>query len=355
MPTRKPDTTKGFHPRIPGTPDTVQPALAALRLDGGLDRSVLSPQLHQVLLGVARLRNAVSSFRLEGERVHVDRARDVLATGRPETPNERGVLQLARAYRDVGTGKLPEFSLAGIERAHERLFKGVLDERLVGHFKDAANVITDVSETIVRFEPTPPERVRRELNSLLSWLGEVAESGLPPVTAALFFAEFEAIHPFSDGNGRVGRYLNIALLHRLGLRNSPLIPLDTRFFRTSDRYYEALASTNSGKEYFLWTRYYTRELEKAYEVALGRGDLRSTLARFSRRSTQSVLLWILSGAGDWFHRGDYPNAPGYSGPAIWKALQELVRAGVLEERGAAKGREYRLKSGFLADVYSRMT
>jgi Fic family protein len=354
MRTRKPDTTRGFHPRIPGTPDTVQPALSALRLDGGLDRSVLSPQLHQVLLGVARLRNAVSSFRLEGERVHLDRARDVLETGRPETNVERGILQLARAYRDVSAGKLPEFSLAGIERAHRELFAGVLDDALVGRYKTSANVITDVSETVVRFEPTPPERVRGELAALLAWLAEATGAGLPPVTAAIFFAEFEAIHPFPDGNGRLGRYLNVALLHKLGLRNSALIPLDTRFFRTSDRYYAALASTNTGKAYHLWTRYYARELHKAYEVAVGRGDLRGTLEQFSRRSTQSVLLWVLSGAGQWFHRGDYPNPRGYSGPAVWGALQELVRAGLLEERGAAKGREYRLKSGFLADVYGRM-
>src|SRR5690348_13451 len=115
MPTRKPDTTGGFHPRLPATPDTVQPSLAAIRLDGSLDRSALSPQLHQVLLGVARLRNAVSSFRLEGEGIHLDRARDVLASGRPETATERGVLQLARAYSDVARGKVPEFSLAGMQ------------------------------------------------------------------------------------------------------------------------------------------------------------------------------------------------------------------------------------------------
>ncbi len=275
-----------------------QPALAALRLDGGLDLSVLSPQLHQVLLGVARLRNAVSSFRLEGERVHLDRARDVLETGRPETTTERGILQLARAYRGVSAGKLPEFSLAGIERAHQTLFAGVLDEAVVGRYKTSANVITDVSETVVRFEPTPPERVRRELAALFAWLAGAAETGLPPVTAAIFFAEFEAIHPFADGNGRLGRYLNVALLHKLGLRNSALIPLDTRFFRTSDRYYAALASTNSGNDYFLWTRYYARELQKAYRSRGGsRGPPGNLGTIFTEEHAVSLAVGALRSRG----------------------------------------------------------
>jgi len=354
MPPRKPDTSGGFRPRSPSGPEITHPSIGAIRLDGRLDRSILSPQLHRVLLGVARLRNAVSSFRMEGERVELDRAREVLESGRPESPSERGVVQLANAYGELSTGKLPEFSLSGFERTHRRLFEGTLDDAVVGRYKTVANVITDVSETVVRFYPTPTERVQSELTALLEWLEGPGMAGLPPVTAAIFLAEFEAIHPFLDGNGRLGRFLNIALLQRLGLRNAGLVPLDTRFFRTSDHYYRALATTNAGTNYQLWTRYYVRELEKAYELAGKRGDLSRTVGRFTKPSTRAVLQWILAGSGDWFHRGDYPNRPGYSGPALWSCLQELVRADLLEERGAGKGREYRVKSAFLAEAYGRL-
>jgi Fic family protein len=142
-------------------------------------------------------------------------------------------------------------------------------------------------------------------------------AGLPAVPAAIFLAEFEAIHPFLDGNGRLGRFLNIALLQRLGLRNAGLVPLDTRFFRTSDHYSEALATTNAGRSYQRWTRYYVRELETAYEVSLKRGDLTRALGRFSKPSTRAVVPWIVTGSGDRFHRGDYSNPRGYRGPALW--------------------------------------
>ncbi len=354
MPTRKPDTTSGFAPHLPSGVDTTGPSIAALRLDGRLDRSLLSPQLHLVLLGIARVRNAVSSFRMEGERVDLDRARDLIESGRPETPSERGVIKLANAYRGLAEGHLPDLTISGMERAHKMLFDGVLEPDLVGRLKTSQNVITDVTETIVRFEPTPPERVRPELESLFSWADKYAGTLLPPVAAAIFFAEFEAIHPFGNGNGRLGRYLNVALLLKLGMKNAPLVPLDSRFFRTGDRYYDMLASTNSGESYYLWTRYYARELQKAYSVAVSRGDLRRTTSRFSKNSTRSVLAWALSGSGSWFQRGDYPNRRGYSGPALWGALQELVKGGVLEERGEAKGRQYRVRAEFLAEVYSRL-
>jgi hypothetical protein len=78
------------------------------------------------------------------------------------------------------------------------------------------------------------------------------------------------------------------------------------------------------------------------------------LARYSKPSTRAVLHWVLSGSGDWFQRGEYPNRRGYSGPALWGALRELVTGGVLEARGEAKGRQYRIKSDFLAEVYGRL-
>ena len=303
---------------------------------------------------MARVRNAVSSFRLEGERVELDRARQLLATRRPESPAEQGVLQLAQAYRDVSEGKLPEFSILGFQDAHRRLFRGALDEGVVGRIKTRDNVITDISGSIVRLEPTPAVRVREELHALLEWIGSNEGRHLPSVIAAVFLAEFEAIHPFPDGNGRLGRFLNIALLKRLGLEHAALVPLDTRFFRTSDHYYEYLGSTNSGRDYGLWTRYYATELRKAYEAAYRRSDLREILARFRRPSTRAILEWVLQGEGEWFRRGDFPNPRSYSGPALWYAFQDLVEHEILEERGEGKGREYRLRSKFLASVYGRL-
>jgi Fic family protein len=360
VPLLKPDTTGGFHPDFRPREDIARPAAECLRWDGILETRLLSPQLHKILLGMARVRNAVSSFRLEGETVDLDRARQLLEGEAPSGPSEIGVVRLAHAYSELAADHLPQFTVDGLLAVHRQLFEGILyDEKgnlredWVGVLKPEQNFIINTGSGSLRFTPSPPKRTAAELEQLLSWYANARFSQLPPVIAALFFAEFQAIHPFMDGNGRLGRLLNIAILKDLGCTKAPLIPLDTRFFRTSDHYYEFLGTTNAGTDYYSWTRYFVHQTESAYKAASSQANLSPLVSSFSRVSTQRVLRWVLSGTGEWFSRSSYPNKSRYSQPALWSALDELKKAGILEAKGERRGRRYRLRSRFLAEVYSR--
>ena len=353
MAVRKPDTSEGFAPRVDVGEALALPANNCLRLDGRLDAGLLSPSLHQTLLDLARLHNVVSSLRIEGEVIALDEARRVLDSQRASTPTERGALQLSKAYSDLARNRFPEFSVGGFQDAHRALFHDVLEDGITGVLKTEQNVLLEGRTLREKFVPTPPERTERELRSVLEWFDANAFSLPVPVTAAVFFAEFQAIHPFVDGNGRLGRYLNVALLKKLGLRNAPLVPLDTRFFRSQRHYYEMLGTTNSGRDYHHWTRYFVKQAEAAYELAVSRADLRPVVERFRSNAARSVLGWVLAGDGGWFRRGDFPNPKRYSAPALTNALRELTRANVLEAEGELKGRRYRLRSKFLADVHGR--
>lgn len=352
----KPDTRNGFRPPIVLTADMVTRATETLRSDGRLEAAVLSPAIHQLILAMARLRNVVSTLRIEGEAVDLAAARRVLDTGEPRTPEEREVLLMSRAYGDLHSmARAPELSVTYVRELHGRLFPdGIgLDAGPVGRFKTSPNGVYSLAEGRLLFEATPPERTKAEVEVLLAWLEEEARALPPAVAAALFFAEFQAIHPFGDGNGRVGRFLNLVVLRRLGYRNICLVPLDGRFFRTRNRYYDALRTTNGGKNYQLWGRYYTEQLMRAYRLSVGRADLRPLLERFSRGSTRSLLDWCLSSEGGWFRRADFPNVKGYSPPAITSSLSELVRAGILEASGERRGRRYRVSTDFLRKAYGR--
>jgi Fic family protein len=352
MATRKPDTSRGFRPSVPWTEDIVRPANEILRLDGRLETRLLSTQLHQVVLGVARLRNAVSSLRMEGEVVELDRAREVLDGRTPTSPTEDGFLRLAKAYGGLARGVVPKLSIRGIVQKHRELFDGVLTSAPAGRLKTEQNAIVNSGTGRPIFLPTPPERVEAELTALLEWYRTDRFHFPGPVAAGLFFAEFQAIHPFGDGNGRIGRYLNSAILQELGLKRISAVPLDLRFFRSSDQYHEMLATTNSGSNYSLWIRYFVKEVEHAYRLADRQANLGPVLNRFSRASTRSVLRWVLASDGGWFRRGDFPNPTKLSPPAVWAALDELRKGGILEARGERRGRAYRLNSKFLADLYA---
>ena len=353
MPSSKRDTSGGFRPALRPGADIGLPGVECLRLDGVLETRLLSPQLHQILLGMARVRNAVSSFRLEGETVELDRARQLMDGAAPASPSETGVLRLARAYSELGQGRTVGLTVEDMLAFHKRLFDGILNPAWVGALKTEQNYIVNAGTGSLRFTPTPPGRTQRELEELLSWYEGARFTLPPPVIAAIFFAEFQAIHPFMDGNGRVGRFLNVAILRDLGCSKAPLIPLDTRFFRTSEHYYEYLATTNAGEDYYHWTRYFVQQVREAYKAAAKQANLGPLVSGFSKESTRRLLRWILSGTGEWFSRSDYPNPGKYSQPALWSALDELKRAKILEARGEKRGRRYRLRSSFLAEIYAR--
>ena len=354
--TKKPDTSDGFSPHLVLGEDTTVPATECLRLDGRLESAVLSPAIHQVILAMARLRNVVSSLKIEGEAIELPQARAVLETGVPRGPEEAQVLAMSRAYSELHAAeKPPSLTPAYVREVHRRLFEGGagLDGGKPGKFKEVPNGVFSVERQRWVFEATPPERTESELAALFQWFQGQSSRYPPAVAGALFFAEFQAIHPFEDGNGRVGRFLNLAVLRTLGHRNVALVPLDGRFFRTRNSYYDALGTTNTGKDYGIWARYFTKQLRRAYEIAVGRADLRPAMERFSRPSTRSLMEWCLQGESSWFGRSDFPNPKRYSGPAVTAALRELAAAGVLEARGERRGRRYRLSTEFLRKVYGR--
>jgi Fic family protein len=350
---RKKDTAKGFAPGIAADASMSSPANHALRHDGRLDEGVLSPELHHLILTMASLRNIVSSLLMEGAKVDFASARAVVDGSKPTTDDQAQLLRFAKRYRwihDTEPEALPEPDLALAKKLHAELYKGQASYA-PGKLKQQPNYALDLSTGLARFEFTPPARVEQELKALQEWLAETQGRLPAAIVAATWFAEWQAIHPFTDGNGRLGRLLNLLLLKKLGYRNAPLVPLDARFYKTSDTYYEKLAATNTGTNWQIWGRYYCDQLEKAYKRAVTLGDLRPVLDRQTSKPTRAVLEWCLGGGAAWFRRADFPNADGYSMAAITNALASLHEQGILEAEGEKKGRKYRMSTKYLQDIF----
>lgn len=341
------DTSHGFNPVLRAGPDLAKPALDVVRLDGLLDASLLSPALQALMLQSARVRNIVSSMRIEGEAIDIQRAQSALDRNTAFDSTERQVLQLSRAYMRIASGKLVSLTLQGLRSLHTDVFDGVFENQIVGDFKTRDNALVDARTGRVTFLPTPASRTEAELRSLFDWVARVQYDLSPPILAAVFFAEFQGIHPFGDGNGRIGRLLNHSLLRQLGLRNAPLVPLDLGFFNSGVKYYEMLAKTNSGRNWDLWTRYYLGQTTHAYRAAQSRADLRPLVDAVSGRLARLILIWALAGPGDWFNHGQIPGTGTYSVQGVTQALRTLRRQGILEARGERRGRRYRVNPRYL--------
>ena len=215
----------------------------------GLGRSLLNPNL---LVRPLIRREAVLSSRIEGTRASLE---DVLAY---ETK------QMALFERDADVGevynyvraleyglkrlsKLP-ISLRLIREIHARLMEGVRGEKLTpGEFRQSQNWIGPPGSTLeaATYVPPPVEEMTPTLSALEGFLYQPL--GMPPLARlGLIHYQFEAIHPFLDGNGRVGRLLISLLLCGWVMLPQPLLNLSAYFEASRQAYYDHLRDVSSG-------------------------------------------------------------------------------------------------------------
>ncbi len=174
---------------------------------------------------------------------------------------EHGVARLAA---------LP-LSLRLIKELHEKLLRGVRgDTATPGEFRRSQNWIGPAGCTLAdaSFVPPPPDRL---MDCLGAWEKFLHDETLPPlVHAALAHSQFEAIHPFLDGNGRVGRLLITLLLVERQVLPSPLLYLSAYFEATRPEYYARLSGVTERGEWEEWLAYFLRGVAGQAEDALDR-------------------------------------------------------------------------------------
>jgi Fic family protein len=165
-------------------------------------------------------REAVASSRIEGTQSTLSEVLSAEAQLRVETEDQREVLNYVRAL-EYGLARLPNLPLSKrlIRDLHAELLRGVRgQERTPGEFRRSQNWIGGSGPVDARFVPPPSDLLEDALDDLEAFLHEDLEL---PVLIRCAFAhfQFETIHPFLDGNGRLGRLLIVFyLLERRLLR-----------------------------------------------------------------------------------------------------------------------------------------
>ena len=148
-------------------------------------------------------------------------------------------------------------SLRLVREMHERLMRGVrCDVATPGEFRRSQNWIGPPGCTLndATYVPPPPSEL---MACLAAWERFLHDDALPPlVHAALAHSQFEAVHPFLDGNGRVGRLLITLLLVKRGIIPSPLFYLSAYFEATREEYYARLLGVTDRGEWEEWLTYF---------------------------------------------------------------------------------------------------
>lgn len=162
-------------------------------------------------------------------------------------------------------------SLRLTRELHEKLMRGVRgDHATPGEFRRSQNWIGPAGCTLANatFVPPPPDRL---MECLGAWERFLHDESMPPlVHAALVHSQFEAIHPFIDGNGRVGRLLITLLFVARGVLPTPLLYLSAWFEATRRDYYDHLLGVTERGEWEEWIAYFLAGVARQAEDALSR-------------------------------------------------------------------------------------
>jgi len=248
-------------PPLRFTPELQRLSEAAGRALGRLEGVSSSLEPDRLLYMYVR-KEAVLSSAIEGTQSTLTDLLRFEAAGVPGTPVaevrevSRYVAALQHGIKRLRSGKLP-LSLRLIREIHGVLMKGARGgNQAPGEFRRTQNWVGGTRPGNARFVPPPPHEMSAALNNLERFLHDEYGLTAPVIKAGLAHAQFETIHPFLDGNGRVGRLLVSLMLVVEGVLSQPFLYLSLYLKEHRADYYDALQRVRTHGAWEEWLRFY---------------------------------------------------------------------------------------------------
>ena len=256
----------------------------------GVARTIPNPHL---LIEPFTRREAVLSSRIEVTQATMTELFSAEAGARKEGPSEavREISNYVNAL-EYGLKRLKQLpvSLRLLRELHEQLMKDVRGESLTpGEFRRAQNFIGPPGCKLenATYVPPPVPHMKDALDRFEKYLHESRRVLPPLVRLSLIHYQFEAIHPFWDGNGRVGRLLITLLLCSEGLLPQPLLYLSAYFERNRKEYYRLLLDISQTGNWIDWLRFFVNGISEESRDAVARSNQLLTLRQRYREKLQA--------------------------------------------------------------------
>lgn len=232
---------------------------------------------------------------------------------------------------------------------HQRLMHGVRgSDKHPGTIRTSQNWIGGSRPGNARFVPPPPDILPAALAELEKWIH--SNDSLPPlVKAGLAHVQFETIHPFLDGNGRIGRLLITLLVEHWGLLSSPLLYLSLGFKRHRQEYYQRLDAVRTHGDWEGWTDFFLQcvvesandGVETAQRLFTLVSSDRSKATQYRTATVTSVRLFELLPEHPMITLASASELVESTKPTTGKAIESLCEAGILQEiTGKKRDRVY---------------
>jgi Fic family protein len=329
----------------------IGPANAALARYDGLLAAIPNAA---VLLSPMTTQEAVLSSRIEGTQATMGEVLEYEAAGAPQSmdPARRQdieeVLNYRRAMRQA-TQEMERLPLCNrvIRHIHETLLSGVRGhDKGRGRFRTIQNYIARAGRPIeeARYVPIDAAGLGDGMARWEKYVHEPGEDAL--VQLAVIHAEFESLHPFLDGNGRIGRILIPLFLYERKLLSSPMFYLSEYLEAHRDEYYERLLAVSRDDDWTGWCRFFLEAIQKqarANEAKARRilnlyqrhkdGIVERTHSQFAIRALDFLFGTPIFNSSDFIAQSRIP------GPTARRILKLLSgRRGILKTMRAGSGR-----------------
>jgi len=315
------------------------------------------PSANWFLYGFVR-KEAVISSQIEGTQATLMDVMAYEATRKAERPAEveevcNYIDALIFARAEIAKPKGLPLSTRLLCEIHKRLMHGTRgSDKQPGAVRTTQNWIGGSRPGNARFVPPPADAVPKALADLERWIH--GNDPLPPlVRAGVAHVQFETIHPFLDGNGRIGRLFVALLLEHWGILDSPLLYLSLAFKRHRAEYYQHLLEVRTNGDWEGWAAFYLRCIRESAEdgvssarrlfALLGRD--RSNVANHKATTVTAIRLFDLLPEHPVLTLPRTMELLATTKPTAGKAIDALCKAGILgETTGRKRDRVYAYRS-----------
>jgi len=275
---------------------------------------------------INRMRTIQGSLAIEGNTLSEDQITAIL-NGKPVLAPPKEIQEARNAidvYEQIGQWKIS--SKKDFLTAHEMLMKGLVDD--VGSYR-VGGVGVMSGDKVVHMAPQA-ERVSQLMHQLFDWLSKTEAH--PLITSSVFHYELEFIHPFTDGNGRMGRLWQTLILSKWQSVFS-YIPVESLVYSNQDAYYLAIRQSTQASES---TPFIEFMLDMINQAIIELGSKTTQITTHKTTQNQNAILGYLSKNPKASRKEMAKNLSGISENGIKYNLKILKQAGLLERIGAPR-------------------
>lgn len=318
---------------------------AVARFDGIL-QAMMNPEL---LLSPLTTQEAVLSSRIEGTQASLEDVLQYDVDPRKDTERKDDIAEVQnyrKALREaVGYLKKSGITEADLLKVHRTLMQGVRGEgKQPGQLRRSQNYIGYRGDPIEKaiFIPPTPEVLGEAFPDWVAFMESTQRDTI--VQTALAHAQFELLHPFLDGNGRVGRMLIPLLFHAKGLISAPTFYISEYFEDHRTQYYERLAGISRAGDWQGWVDFFLeavveqaeRNTRRAVAILRLYNQMKDEINRVTRSQYALQTLDALF-AAPFLTAKDFQERTGLARRTAYNLLVELEKHKILREHRPAQG------------------